>query len=53
MRYEISVNIDVEDGISNGVSGVLMGVTKIPKIIDDEIIGKNCRINWKYFTTQR
>lgn len=31
MRSDISVNIDEDDGISNGASGVLMGVTKIPK----------------------
>lgn len=31
MRSEISVNVDVEDGLSNGASGVLMGVTKFSK----------------------
>lgn len=59
MRCEISVNIDVEDGLSNGASGVLMGVKKFSKnnlgfeIIwikfDNENIGKNCRNNGKNF----
>lgn len=31
MRSEISVNVDVEDGLSNGASGVLIGVTKFFK----------------------
>lgn len=63
MRSEISVNIDVEDGISNGASGVLMGVTKIPKnnsgfdIIlikfDDENIGKIAELIEKHFSSQR
>lgn len=62
-RSEISVNIDVEDGISNGASGVLMGVTKIPKnnsgfdIIlikfDDENIGKIAELIEKHFSSQR
>lgn len=59
MRFEIFVNIDVEDGILNGVFGVLMGVIKILKnnlgfdIIlikfDDENIGKIVELIEKYF----
>lgn len=54
-----SVHIDVEDGLLNGSSGVLMGVAKFSKnnsgfdIIsikfDDKNIGKYCRNNGNFF----
>lgn len=62
MRSEITVNIDVEDELSNWASGVLIGVTFsnnnsgfdiILIKFDDENIGNNCRNNGKFFTTQR
>lgn len=58
MRSEITVNIDVEDELSNWASGVLIGVTFsnnnsgfdiILIKFDDENIGGNCRNNGKKF----
>lgn len=59
MRSKITVHIYVDDGLSNGASGVLMGVANnsgfdiILIKFDDENIGNNCRNNGKFFTIQR
>lgn len=62
LRCEISINVDVEDGLSNGASGVLMGVC-LPKTghrpmalwidFDQETIGKSCRDKNKHLYTKQ
>ncbi|KAK3102105.1 hypothetical protein FSP39_008803 [Pinctada imbricata] len=62
MQCEVSVNVDVEDGISNGSSCVLMGASRLSKTandydvmwvkFDDVSIGKKCRAEGKRLYTK-